>query len=201
MKNAALILNAVLLVAVAVLFYLHFSSKTPVKGISNAAGNNAANAASPDRTFKIGYFEWDSVTNHFALFKQMQDELNQKEEVNTREKMRLRQSYQTKINSYTQRELSQTESEAATQEIKSMEVDISNRMQRLDQELQETQMRKTNEIKTKIEDFLKEYNKEKAYSYILAYEPTIIFFRDTMYNITSDLIRGLNEKYPGKKKK
>lgn len=196
MKNAAFILNAVLLVAVGVLFYLHFSSskKTAVKQSQvNGVQTRVENG------FKIGYFEWDSVTNSFALFKQMQEELNQRDESNAKEKMRLRQMYQNKINSYSQRELSQTESEAATQEIKSLEVDISNKMQKMDQDLQEIQMRKTNEIKSKIEDFLKEYNKDKGYSYILAYEPTIIFYRDTTLNITADLIKGLNEKYPRKK--
>lgn len=195
MKNAALIVNAVLLVAVGVLFYLHFSSKTPVKKV--AASSRVETPG--ENNFKIGYFEWDSVTNQFGLFKQMQSELNKKDEGNSKEKMRLRQMYQNKINSYSQRELSQTESEAATQEIKNLEVQISNQMQKMDQDLQELQMRKTNEIKTKIEDFLKDYNKNKGYSYILAYEPTIIFFKDTMYNITADLIAGLNEKYPKKK--
>ena len=196
MKNAAIILNAVLLVAVGVLFYLHFSSRKPAKtaGVVDrvAVPGTASN-------FKIGYFEWDSVTSHFALFKQMQEELNRKDEGNAKEKNRLRQMYQNKINSYSQRELSQTESEAATQEIKSLEMQISSQMQKMDQDLQEVQMRKTNEIKLKIEDFLREYNKDRGYSYILAYEPTIIFFKDTIYNITPDLIKGLNEKYPRKK--
>ena len=76
MKNAALILNAVLLVAVGVLFYLHFSSsKKPVVKQSQVNGVQTR----VENGFKIGYFEWDSVTNSFALFKQMQEELNQRE--------------------------------------------------------------------------------------------------------------------------
>jgi len=197
MKNAALILNAVLLVAVAVLFYLHFSSTKPAKKEATVAGAKVE-AASNDN-FRVGYFEWDSVENNIGLFKQIQEELKQKDESFANAKMRMRQEYQNKINSYSQKQLSQTESEAATQEIKNLEKRISNDMQRMDQEMQELQMRKTNEVRLKIEEFLKEYNKDKGFSYILAYEPNIIFYKDTNYNITADLIRGLNEKFPAKK--
>ena len=76
MKNAAIILNAVLLVAVGILFYLHFSPKkeAPKKDVQRVV------TASDNTSFKIAYFEWDSMTNHFELFKQMQEELNNKEE-------------------------------------------------------------------------------------------------------------------------
>jgi outer membrane protein len=55
------------------------------------------------------------------------------------------------------------------------------------------------DVKTKIENFLKEYNKTKGYSYILAYEPGIIYYRDSTLNITDDLVKGLNEQYSKKK--
>jgi outer membrane protein len=194
MKNAALILNAVLLVLVGVLFYLHFSSHktadTRVQGNQQPQQNNG---------FKIGYFEWDSVIAHFDLFKEMQNEYNQKDEANAKRKMQMRQDYQNLINKYSQRDLSQVESEMATREIKKKEQEITNEMQRLDASLQELQFRKTNEVNSKIEAFLKDYNKTKGYSFVLAYEPNFIFYRDTSYNVTNDLINGLNKLYPKKK--
>src|SRR5688572_6652625 len=116
MKNAALILNVVLLVAVGVLFYLHFSSKKnlPGKAVHRIVASDSASA------FRIAYFEWDSMTNHFQLFKQLQEELNQREETIAREKMRARERYQNKFNSYP-REMSQAQSEAATQELQTLE--------------------------------------------------------------------------------
>jgi outer membrane protein len=54
-------------------------------------------------------------------------------------------------------------------------------------------------IKKKIEDFLKEYNKAKYYSYILVYDPGFIYYKDETYNITADVIKGLNEEYRKKK--
>ena len=158
-------------------------------------------AGPADPSFRIGYFEWDSVTRRFELFKEMQNEINQREDGNEREKVRLRQQYQSRYNSYAQKQMSAVESEIATRDMKALETDISNQMQRMDAELQDYTVRKRKEVNSKIEDFLKEYTQNKNYSFIFANEPGLIFYRDTTYNITEDLINGLNAKYPPAKKK
>ena len=56
-------------------------------------------------------------------------------------------------------------------------------------------MTKQNEIKTKIENFLKDYNKTRNYSYIISYEQGLFYYRDTAYNITTDVVKGLNDFY------
>ncbi|MDQ3278599.1 MAG: OmpH family outer membrane protein, partial [Bacteroidota bacterium] len=66
------------------------------------------------------------------------------------------------------------------------------------QKYQDLYMRKMQDVKAKVEEYLKEYNKDKGYSYILAYEPGFIFYRDSALNITADLIAGLNQKYKKK---
>jgi outer membrane protein len=195
MKNTAIILNAVLLVAVGVLFYLHFSSKktAPKTEVQKVIPTDNA-------SFRIAYFEWDSMTNHFELFKQMQEELNNKEEGIGREEMKMRQQLQDKYNFYNaKRDMSQAESEAATQDLKQLESQLGNRLQRMKQDFQTEQMQKNNDIKSKIEDYLKDYNKNKGFAYIMIYEPSLIFYRDSAYNITTDLIKGLNDRYPKKK--
>jgi outer membrane protein len=198
MKNAAIILNAVLLVAVGVLFYLHFSS--PKKEVSKKEAQKVVTTDSS--SFRIAYFEWDSMTNHFQLFKQMQEELNNREESIGREEVRMRQQLQDKFNFYNaKRDMSQAESESATQDLKQLEATLGNRLQRMKQDFQAEQMQKNNDIKSKIETYLKDYNKDKGYSYIMIYEPSLIFYRDSSYNITTDLVKGLNERYPTKKAK
>jgi outer membrane protein len=59
-------------------------------------------------------------------------------------------------------------------------------------------MRKMKDVKNKIEEYLKTYNNEKGYSYIFAYEPGLFYYRDTMYDITNDVIKGLNDIYKKK---
>jgi outer membrane protein len=46
---------------------------------------------------------------------------------------------------------------------------------------------------------LKEYNQDKKFSYIIANEPGFIFYRDSAFNITNDVVAGLNQIF-GKKK-
>ena len=198
MKNGALIFNVVLLVLVGVLFYLHFSSKQPSAPKVQSVQNKQQATVSDE--FRIGYFEWDSISNRFELFKAFQNEVNQREESNERKKLGLRQQYENKVNSYSSRtSMSQAESTSAAQDIKNLENSITNEMRKMDQELNDYTARKQKELKTNIEDFLKDYTKENRYSYIFAFEPGFMFYRDSTYNITSDLVKGLNQRFPKKK--
>ena len=66
--------------------------------------------------------------------------------------------------------------------------------------MQDDSIRKIQDVKNTIEAFLKEYNKGKNFSYILASSADIMYLKDTAYNITKDLIEGLNNEYKKKKK-
>ena len=69
----------------------------------------------------------------------------------------------------------------------------------MDQEMQDESLKKLQDVKKKIEDYLKDYNKDKGYSYIFAGSPDLIYYKDTVYNITGDMLKGLNELYKKKK--
>lgn len=196
MKNGILILNVVLLVLVGVLFYLHFSSKNP--STTKAANNQNSTAAAKD--FKIAYFEMDSVENSFQMVKDVKAELTRKEEAIGTELERLEKNYRNKIAQYQAQgaNMTQVQSEMAQRDVMQMQQSMQSRRQSLEQEYQDLQMRKLKDVKTKIEDFLKRYNADKGYTYILAYEPGIFYYKDTTYNITGDLIQGLNQQYTKK---
>ena len=70
--------------------------------------------------------------------------------------------------------------------------------QMMNQELQNESFKRLQEVKKKIEDFLKDYNKDKGLSYIMTNSPDLIYLKDTVYNITGDLIIGLNSQYKKK---
>ncbi|HMF70723.1 MAG TPA: OmpH family outer membrane protein, partial [Flavitalea sp.] len=72
--------------------------------------------------------------------------------------------------------------------------------QKLEMELQDLQFKMAQEMNKTIEDYLRKYNREKDYSYIMASQPGLIYYKDTVYNITRDLISGLNAEYKSKKK-
>ena len=73
-------------------------------------------------------------------------------------------------------------------------------LQKLDQELMEKTQREQIELNqklyTEITDFLKEYNKTKGYSLIISNTGfDNLLYADTAYNITQEIVEGLNARY------
>ena len=56
------------------------------------------------------------------------------------------------------------------------------------------------DILSRIQNYLKDYNKDGKYSYIFSYEPGFMFYKDSTLNITPDVIAGLNGLYAENKK-
>ena len=56
------------------------------------------------------------------------------------------------------------------------------------------------DVHKKISEYLKEYNKNKGFNYIITSEESLIYYKDTVYNITKDVIAGLNADYKAKGK-
>jgi outer membrane protein len=54
-------------------------------------------------------------------------------------------------------------------------------------------------LRNKIKDFLKEYNSDRKYAYIMSLEDRMFFYVDTIYDISVDVIKGLNERHKSKK--
>ena len=154
--------------------------------------------------FRMAYFEMDSVAANFDLVKQVKTELAKKEnEINAEvEKMTrtFQQRYGELQNKAQGGNMNQNEIDAASQELKKMDDDIKVRKGQLDQEYNDMMVRRQNDIKKVIEDYLREYNRTRNYSYIISYEQGLFYFRDTAYNITADVVKGLNQFYKKDKK-
>ena len=200
MKNGLIIWNVLLSLAVGYLLITHFSS-----GKGNKASGNKASSDSTESNgqFKIAYFEMDSVAANFDMVKEVKDELSKKEQTIADEIDRLTKNLQQKFNFYQNKAqsgaLSEAESQAASEEMKKLDEQLKARKQQLDQDYSDFMVRRQNDIKTKIEGFLKEYNQTKEYSYIVSYEQGLFYYRDTAYNITADVVKGLNQLHKPKK--
>lgn len=193
MKNFIIGLNVVLAIAVAILFYLHFSKPTT----SNAEAGRAVASGS----FKIAYFEMDSVQNQFEYFKEVRNGLLAREQEAGRQldqyKRNIAGKYQD-LQSKAQT-LSQAEIASRQQELMDLDKEAKSKEQSLSQSLQDESFKKLQDVKKEIEEFLKQYNKDKGYSYILSNSSDLIYYKDTVYNITTDLVKGLNDLHKKKK--
>jgi outer membrane protein len=193
MKNALYIINGILLIAVGVLFYLFFTEKKNNTSIVKSTWIDTSKTPT-----RIAYFEWDSIENQ-KFYKQMQDELNQKREEVDKKKMKLGQIYQQRLDSYNKKEMSQVESEKATQDMQNLATDLKGQADKLEQDLNDYILRKKVDFNDKIRNFLKQYNRDKRFSYVIANEPGFIFYRDSAFDITNDVVTGLNQIFSEKK--
>lgn len=195
MKNFSLIANIVLLALVCVLFYLHFSSRPTKPAVvkSSSTGPQAGN-------FKIAYFEMDSIENNYELLKDVRNQLRTKEQALTSELNQLKNGYMAEVNKFNQDAQSMSQEQAGTvqQQLMQKQKRIQDREQSMGLDMQDATFKKMQDVNKKIEDFLKQYNTHKGYSYILAYSPGTIYYKDSTYDITNDVLKGLNEAYKKK---
>ncbi|HUR65055.1 MAG TPA: OmpH family outer membrane protein [Chitinophagaceae bacterium] len=195
MKNGMLIWNVILSLLVGVLLIMQFSSKTKKSKVAISSNDSLVNTGQ----FRMAYFEMDSVAANFELVKEVKTELAKKEDDINREMENLARNYQQKYKYYQDQaqagSLTQAQLDAAGVEMKKLDDGMKTRKGQLDQEYNDLMVRRQNDIKTKIETFLKEYNKAKNYSYIISYEQGLFYLKDTAYNITPDVVKGLNQLY------
>jgi outer membrane protein len=204
MNRGLLILNVILALAVAVLFYLYFS---PKKAEKTTAKPVAAGVTGTTRSadFSIAYFELDSVNNSFSMVQDIKADLSREEDKMMGEMRGLQKRYEDKVRQYQQQaqsqQMSEAQSEMANRDVLQMQEAIRNKKAEMDQAYQNLYMQKQQSIRKKIEEFLKEYNQRKNFSYIFANEGGFMFFKDSAFDITQDVIKGLNERYKSDKKK
>lgn len=199
MKNLLPAINIILLVLVGYLYYLHFSSqRQPVtqalqnKAVLQGAGNNA----------KVAYIDLDSLQNNYTYYKKIKAEFERKQAAANDEISGMQKKYQTRAMQLQQKgtTMTQPEQEAAMQEINKMQQVLQSKKQEIDNELYNYNSKMKEDILTRIQNYLKEYNKDGRYSYIFSYEPGFMFYKDSSLDITPDVIAGLNNLYTENKK-
>lgn len=196
-RNFSLGLNIVLLILVGVLFYLHFSSNKN----TNSAAVTRPNTASAS-TFQIAYFDMDSIERNYNYLKNVKNELKAKENELTKQLNTLKNRYMSKVNKFQQEAQTMTQERQGTMQrdlLQEQKV-IQNKEQAMSGELQDESFKKMQDVNKTIEDFLKEYNKNKEYAYILGYQSGTIYYKDPSYDITAAVLNGLNNQYKTKNK-
>lgn len=198
MNKIAFGLSILSLALVGVLFYLQFSK--PAGSRVKSASKEQVHTEAPTEKFSMAYFEMDSVESNYEYVKEIRETLRRKEEQMNSRLNTLKNNFQKKIAGWQQKgpNISQAESEAMNREYQQMQIDYENEKQRLDENLKSEYQKLLMDVNKKISDFLKEYNKEKGYTYIITNESSLIYYKDSVFNITQDVVAGLNASYKKK---
>ena len=199
MKKLPLIINTVLLAAVAVLYYLHFSQK----GSSVSSADRSDIVLDPG---SIAFVNIDTLQAHLDMFYDFQQDLTEKQKISekkyensVKEWQRNVADYQDKVQKglVTRSKAAEIEKQLQTDEQKLMAL-----RDNLAYELQEESTVLNRQIMNEIIKFLDDYNKNKNYRFIIqnSYGGVLLVANDSS-NITQDVIKGLNEKYNKTKEK
>ncbi|MBC7921113.1 MAG: OmpH family outer membrane protein [Ferruginibacter sp.] len=201
MRNSSLILNGILVVAVGVLYYLHFARQDG----SRNSGSSAATADATTRTVanqnaakRIVYVNTDSLTKKYAYYQQASKELEEKQgKLDTELGGRFRAlqneavALQQKANTLTQEQGQQAE-----QQLMRKQQDLEQYRARLGQQFLEDQRKKNEEIYETIAQYLRKRNEGSRYDYVLGYTKgaNVLFANDSL-DITEQVIEELNKEY------
>ena len=190
MKNVLLIINIILLVLVGYLYYLHFKNKGKV-----VQAIKKSEAIINDGKSKVAYIDLDSLQNNYGYYQKIKTEFEQKQSAANDEITAMQKKYQNRAMQLQKKAatMNQKEQEAAMQEINKMQQDLQTRKQSIDNDLYNYNSKMKEDILVRIQNFLKDYNRDGKYSYIFSYEPGFMFYKDSTLNITGDVIQGLNK--------
>lgn len=198
MKHFSLIVNVVLLLLVGWLYYDKFSSTKKTV----AANTQKCKDSSTNHGNKLAYIDLDSLQGSYEYYKILKADFEKKQAASNNEVADMQRRYQSRAMQLQQKgaTMSQPEQEAAMKEINQMQQGLQAKKQELDNSLYNANSKMKEDILSKIQNFLKEYNKDGRFDYVFSYEPGFMFYKDSALNITSDVINGLNEMYAKNKK-
>jgi len=200
MNRIATWLSVISLVLVGVLYYFHFTHQD-LSHLSFRTQRVDTATVEPGQ-FKIAYFEMDSVDKNYEYAKYIRESLRKRESDLQAELHSLKLRYQKQWGDRQNKGVtSQAEADKMNQDYEQLMQQFNGEQKKLSDEFEGYKYNLYVQANKKISDFLKEFNKEKGYSYILVDQPTLFYYKDTAYNITRELIDGLNNLYKQEKEK
>ena len=201
MKNLSLIFNAILAIAVVVLFVLVLGNKSNTVAKQSATGKDVVTKGK----LPIAYINIDSLLLHYQFAKEANESLIKKQEesrLTINQKARQLQTemgdFQHKLenNAFLSRERAEQEQarlQKKQQDLQVLDGDLSKQLVQVQQKMSE-QLRDT------INSFMKEYNKDHKYQLIISNTSSDnILYADKSYDITAEVTKLLNERFEAKK--
>lgn len=200
MKNISLVLNAILILAVIVLFILVLGSKknSTVEGIIRGNDSTFSNR------LPIAYINIDSLLLNYQFAKESNENLMKRQEdsrldlnVKARQLQAEMADFQKKLqnNAFLSRERAEQEQGRLMRK----EQDLQQLNAKLSQELMDVQQKVSEQLRDSINIFLKEYNKDKKFELILSNTSSDnILIANDAYDITKEVTEELNKRYSKK---
>ena len=166
---------------------------------SQAENKSESNTKAAPTSMKIAYVEVDSIMSQYKFCKDYSLILQKKGE-NIQSTLASKQqalqaaaaNFQQKVqqNAYTREQ-----AEAIQAGLQKQSADLQGLNQRLSNEFQVETEKYNAALRDSLRHFLNEYNKDKKYSLILSKAGDNLLYADKAFDITNDVVAGLNKAY------
>ena len=206
MKQFSIFLNILLLAAVGVLYYFHFSAdKKPVlKTGDNTLPFNSPLKDSCATGHLIGYVIIDSIYDNVDHIKQKNKEIETQQMAASTDLQNDAIKMETEKNEFVKRgnAITQTEYDAFDKSYREKMKALEDKRQNVSQRLASDRNQAMEGIQKDLRKFLDEFNSDRRYSYIFATGTgsEYMLYKDSAHNITPEVIKGLNEYFRKKAK-
>lgn len=200
MKRTKYILNGFLALAMALIFAQCAENKGTASTASSPAAVSSGN-------LKIAYVEIDSLLTKYRYWNDLNELMIQKEEnirttlnEKAKELEKEMREFQRKLenNGFASRERAEQENLRLAQKQR----DLQQLQEKLANDLQTENQKNSLQLRDSINSFLKIYNKDKGYSLIISNTGfDNLLYADQAFNITSEIVEGLNARYNPQTKK
>lgn len=199
MKNTSLILIVILFIAVAGIYILHFTGNK-----ANGSGDADASTDGTSSELKIAYIKVDSLVVNYAFAQEMQDNFVKQQEAYTKEYGEKRNRFESQAAAFQEKVqrggfLTQESAMQERNRLMGEEQQISKLDQELSTKLSQIQSDNNKQLLDSLINYLKVYNKDKKYSYILNSGDVLI--GDESFNITKEVLTNMNTRFTSARSK
>ncbi len=203
MKNSSLIIQVILIIAVIGLYILHFTDKQDSSSSMELAKDLSVSYKAPVVTGGVVFINSDSLLDNYTYFKNKKSEFESRQNKVKSELEAESSRLQRDVESYQQRApgMADMQRQIEEEQLVSRQQKLMQRKDQLLEQLDEEQAKSSDELHTRLNDFLKEYNKDKNYHFIFGYQKGggILYANDSL-DITGPVLDGLNEAYKKEKR-
>ncbi|MGR3811694.1 OmpH family outer membrane protein [Jiulongibacter sp. NS-SX5] len=153
---------------------------------------------------RIVYVNTDTLLNNYTLYKEVVKEFQNRQFALENELKKKSESFQNEVALFQRRiqagGMTQQQAETTQQQLAKKEQDILMYRDNAAQGLATDQAQRTDEILTKIQDYLEAYNSDDKYDMVIGYSKGggVLYAKNNL-EITQEVLKGLNDEYEDSK--
>lgn len=190
-NNISIVLNVVLLIAVAVLYVLHFSGdadQAEQAKVSNAAPVNLS----------IAYVNSDSLLKNYGFFQELEKQLIERRDKLNVEYQNRAEGLQKEISNFqsTAGNMTISQARAVEEDLRKKQQNLMMYQEQLGQQLMQEESKMNAELYDKVSEYLRDYGINKNLQIVLTYtKGSGVLYADEGLDITDQVLEGLNDAY------